>query len=252
MAGVLDAMSRIFGNHPAPVAAPVVNNNPTQTANPQMPLPGSDPQNPMIPAGDPASQSTALDQFAKLWETPATDPNAPADPNNYFATLDPAKVRESARKVNFTSDQVSPELAAAIAAGGPEALKAVQTLINQSSQNVYGQSALATASIVQKALDAQRENFQKALPGILKGQLVADSLATENPIFNNPALQPMVEMARQQVLQKFPNATQAETKEQIVTFFNAMQQALAPKPVITAAQKSEQQDWDAWIAKDGQ
>lgn len=252
-----DVMKNLFGQAPTP--APVVQvqmvpapgvNNPTGAANPGMPLPSSDPNNPMVPAGTANPATTPLDAFSTLWETPAVDPNKPVtDPNNYFATLDPAKVMASAQKVNFANQQVTPEILAEVAKGGESAVKAMMQLVNQSSQSVYGQSALATAQIVQKALDAQRENFQKQLPGILKSQLVSDSLATENPIFSNPALQPMVDMARQQVLQKFPNATQAETKEQIVSFFNAMQSALAPKPVVTAAQKAESTDWDAWISK---
>lgn len=261
MPGILDAMTRIFGNTPA-VQQPQVqqvqiipNNNPSGTALPGQPLPGSDPNNPTVPAGTADPATTPLDAFAKLWETPATDPNAPSqDPNNYFATLDPAKVMESAKKVNFANQQVTPEMLAEVAKGGPDAVKVMLGLINQSSQAVYGQSALATASIVQKALDAQREQFQKQLPGLLKSHLVTDSLATENPIFTNPALAPMVEMARNQVLQKFPNATQTEVKQQVVTFFNAMQSALAPKSVKAGSGNSstggENTDWDAWLAKD--
>lgn len=252
MPGILE---RLFGTTPPP--APVVQvqmvpapNNPTQVAQPGMPLPSSDPNNPTVPAGSADPATTPLDAFADLWKNAPVDPTKPVtDPNNYFATLDPAKVMESAKRVNFANQQVTPEMLAEIAKGGEAAVKATLALINQSSQSVYGQSALATASIVQKALDAQREQFQKQLPGILKSQLVSDSLATENPIFSNPALAPMVDMARQQVLQKFPNATQQETKEQIVQFFNAMQSALAPKPAKTAEQKANDMNWDDWVSQ---
>jgi|SRR6201985_2407172 len=257
MAGILgNVMQTLFGAPVAPPPAPIqvqmvpAPNNPTGVAQPGMPLPSSDPNNPTVPVGTADPATAPLDAFASLWETPKVDPNAPpVDPNNYFATLNPQSVMESAKKVNFANQPVSPELMAEIAKGGEAAVNAMKQLINTSSQQVYGQSALATASIVQKALDAQREQFQKQLPGILKGQLVADSLATENPIFTNPALAPMVDMARQQVLQKFPQATQAEVKQQIVGFFNAMQSALAPKAAVTAQQTAENVDWDAWVTK---
>jgi hypothetical protein len=253
-----DVMNKLFGT--TPIAPPIQQiqivpapgaNNPSGVNQPGVAFPGSDPQNPMVPAGTADPQTTPLDAFSTLWETPKVDPNAPpSDPNNYFATLDPAKVMESAKKVNFANQQVTPEMLAEVAKGGPDAVKVMMQLINQSSQAVYGQSALATASIVQKALDAQREQFQKQLPGILKNQLVSDSLATENPIFTNPALQPMVDMVRQQVLQKFPTATQAETKQQIVSFFNAMQGELQPKPTVSAKQKAaDGMDWDSWVSQ---
>lgn len=252
----MSIFEKIFGTTPPPPAPIQVQmvapgtNNPSGVNQPTMPLPGSDPTNPTVPAGTADPATTPLDAFSNLWETPKVDPNSPqVDPNNYFATLDPAKVMESAKKVNFANQQVTPEMLAEVAKGGEGAVKAMMQLINQSSQAVYGQSALATASIVQKALDAQREQFQKQLPGILKSQLVSDSLATENPIFKNPALQPMVEMARTQILQKFPNATQAEVKQQVVDFFSAMQGALAPKPAKSNSKSSNDTDWDEWVSQ---
>lgn len=253
MAGIMDMFRSVMPQAQAvqpaqqPLTAAQIA-NPTQVAQPTQPLPGVDPANPTVPLGSAAPQDQSpLDAFAKLWEPAIVDPNA-VNPN-FFATLDPNKVMESARKVNFSNQEITPEIAAAIAAGGEQAIKAVQSLINHSSQSVYGQSAIATSKIVEKALAAQREQFQKQLPGILKSQLVSDSLATENPIFNNPALAPMVEMARTQVLQKFPNATQAEIKEQVVSFFNAMQGALAPKPIKTEAEKNADMDWGAFLGQ---
>lgn len=250
-----DVMNKLFGSGPAQPQVQQVqiipNNNPSGVANPGMPLPGSDPTNPTIPLQVPSPNTDPMAEFAKLWETPSIDPNAPPDSGNYFAKLDPAKVMESAKKVNFANQVISPELMQQIAAGGESAVKAMMSLVNQSSQQVYGQSAIATASIVEKALAKQREQFQQQLPGILKSQLVSDSLATENPIFSNPALAPMVDMARTQVLQKFPNATQAEVKTQVVNFFNAMQSALAPKPVKSAAEKAaEETDWSKYFPED--
>lgn len=251
-----DVMNKLFGSGtPTPAQVMQVQmvpapNNPTGVAQPGMPLPSSDPNNPTVPVGTADPATVPLDAFADLWKTAPIDPNAPpADNGNYFQNFDPKNVMESARKVNFSNQEVTPEQAAAIAAGGPEAIKAVRSLINASSQQVYGQSAIATASIVQKALEAQAERFKAQLPGLMKNQAVTDSLATENPIFKNPALQPMVDMARTQILQKFPNATQAEVKEQVVNFFNAMQGALAPKPKVSAADKANETNWDDWISQ---
>jgi hypothetical protein len=245
MGGMGSLMAQLFGGVTPPAQqAPVQGaNNPTQVTNPGQPLPGSDPANPAAPAGSVDANSTPLDAFKDIWNTPD---NTNTEATDFFAKLDPAKVMESARKVNFAGG-VTPELMAKIAAGGPEAIQAFQQAINNSSQQVYGRSTVTTAEIVKAALAEQREQFQKQLPGIMKGMNLTDSLQTENPLYANPALAPLVEMAKTQFLQKNPTATQSEIKQQVNDFMNAMQSALAPKPIKTAEQKAAETDWTSFL-----
>lgn len=248
-------LSSIFGGGNTPQTAPV---QPTSNPAPGQPLPGTQASqqtavNGVVPAmqGDPNangntgnSDSSPLAPYSDIWQTAntANDTGTPL-----FANLDPAKVMESARKVNF-SNAVSPEHLQAIAAGGEQAMKAFQESMNAVAQNVYAKSALATSKIVEQALSSAQERYTKDLPNMVKKFSANESILSENPIFNNPALQPLVGALQTQLIAKNPNATSAEIQQQTVDYFAALGTAFAPKPVQTRNSASRaDEDWSKFI-----
>lgn len=256
--GLGSIMNKIFGSAPAASVAPANPNvptnpntpapgNPTQVANPTQALPGSAPGNAntdangLIPAGTPASP---LDAFKDMWETPPIDPKNPV-PGSMFANMDPKRVLESARKVDFTST-VTPERLAAVAAGGQTGVAEMLKIINEVGQNGYAQSAMSTAKIVENALAKQRDEFNAALPAQLRKLSANDSLRANNPILEHPAVAPLVPAMTQMFQQRNPNATTADIQTQVQDYFAAVSSAFAPKPVPTAAELGET-DWNKFL-----
>lgn len=252
-------MNKIFGSAPAAQVAAPTNHatptnpnapapgNPTQVANPTQALPGSAPGNAntdangLIPAGTPASP---LDAFKDMWETPPIDPKNPI-PGSMFANMDPKKVLESARKVDFTST-ITPEVLANVAKGGAEGVQAMMKIMNEVGQNGYAQSAMSTAKIVENALAKQRDEFNAALPAQLRKLSANDSLRANNPILEHPAVAPLVPAMTQMFQQRNPNATTTEIQTQVQDYFAAVSTAFAKKPEPTAAELGET-DWNKFL-----
>jgi hypothetical protein len=240
--------------NPNPGVAPV-NPAPTGNSAPNTPTPGTvanpgTAPNGVVPvegSGNPDNKAnpSPFDGFEKLWETPA---NTTPNDTSPFATLDPAKVMESARKVDF-SKAVTPEILAKIQAGGAEGVQAMMTAMTAVAQQGYGQSALATTKIVEQALKHQKTQFEAQLPSLVKKLSVSDNLRTENPLLSNPAIAPMVDALQGALLLKNPNATPTEIQGQVNDFLGAMGKAFGPKPVETAASKAakNETDWDKFL-----
>lgn len=235
------------------------NNNSTP---PQQPAPGAqnvDPKqqvtqnsgqtapNGVIPKQE--GEPSPLAKHAELWKT---DPNAQKeqDPGlgNMFANLDPKKVLESAQQVDFTK-VVPAEIWSKVKDGGEGAQEALAQAINKVAQTQYAQSTLATTKIVEQALAKAEESFQARLPQLLKQQNTSEALAA-NPIYSNPALQPLVEAVKQQLVVKNPNATSAELKTQVEDYFAELGKAFAPAPKESSGGKNKQkdQDWSRFLS----
>lgn len=234
-------------------------NAPTGNPNPGMGLPGTvananTAPNGMIPANDgtitpPPGQLPAspLDPFSKVWETAPVDPNAPNP--SMFGNLDPKKLLDSARTVDF-SKAITPEMMTAIKAGGENGIAATIAAMNQVAQQTYAQSAMATTKIVEQAMAKQSESFNAMLPSLVRKLSVNESLRTENPLLSNPAIQPLVGALTEQLNRKNPNASAGEIQQQVVDYFNSVGQVFAPKPVESVdvqRSKANAMDWDKFL-----
>jgi len=259
LGGVMDIFKSIM---PAgPTGNPAQPNIPTGNPNPGVGLQGtqSSPttapngtvpaQDPNANPGNPGTAQSPLDAFKDIWETPANqDPNANAP---MFANLDPQKLMESAKKVNF-AQVLTPETMAKITAGGSDAAQAFAESMNLVAQQVYAQSALATTKIVEQALTKSNERRDAELPNLVKKFSANENLLTENPILSNPALKPLVGALQEQAVRKFPNATTAEIQAQVLGYLNAVGASFAPvTPQAAAATKAAalETDWSNWVGQ---
>ena len=256
----MSIFDKLFGS--APASTPPQNLPPGAAPGQQGPLQGTQatPQtapNGMIPAQDPNSPqgqetkpnvpATPLDPFKDVWQT--TKAPEGSENQGMFANLDPQKLMESARKVNF-SGALTQENMQKIQAGGPEAIQALQESLNSVAQTVYAQSALATTKIVEQALGKQKEQYDASLPTLVKKFSANESLLSNNPLLQNPAIQPLVGALQEQLIRKNPNATSAEIQQQVTDYFAALGNTFAPKPASpSASQKkaAEAEDWDKFF-----
>lgn len=215
-------MSIFGGGQQAPAAQP--NPAPAQqhTQNPQPATPGQ--QNQPNPAGDPGLPAEGLDKFADLFK-PLTPEQAAQQPNfnpeSLFASLEPAKVAEIAKGLNFT-DGLTQDTLAAIGNGGEGAMQAFAAALNQVGQKSFTQALLASAEVSKQAFIQANGSLDTRLNSATRNQAVASAIYAENPALNSPAAKPIVDALQQAISLKNPTATpqqiQASVKEYLSQF----------------------------------
>lgn len=261
-------LSTLFGTRPATPAA-----NQGQAAPPQNAQnPGPEnrqnpaPQNPApAPAADMTKapeqgnansnnadgkqNSSPLDKFNGLWETPTAAKSATSE----FLNVDPAKMMEAVKKVDF-SKAISQENLAKIAAGGQDATQAFAESMNMVAQTVMAQSLSATTKIMEQALIKQKEEFTSSLPDSIRKHTANESLRSENPLFSNPAVQPLLKGVQEQIAVKFPNATSAEinamSKEYLQSALGTLfpQQSASDSTASNGMTKKTETDWSSFLS----
>lgn len=244
----------MFRTAPANQAAPATPGNiPAQESN--LTAPG----NTTVPAGDPSTQGnpaqagqegaptsdSPLDQFKDLWHT---EPNkdAPEQQEAIVPSLAPEDVQKALANHDFTQGITQDQLAA-ISAGGEEAQQAFAQALNAVSRQVMTSSTLVTNKLVEQAVTKALEQQAAKMPSMLRSQAAQNHLKDTNPIFSNPAVQPIVEATQERLLQKFPNATPAEITKMTEDFVLAMGQEFAPKPAESSTTINAT-DWEKFLS----
>ena len=240
--GIFDSVFSAFGGNPA---------QPEQPQPPGNIPPNSgtvDPDNSTVPAGtviqsQQQPETSPLDAFADLWK-----PVEGQAPEQLFPNVDPAKLMEAARKTDFAK-VITNEQMEAIAGGGQNAVAAFTGAMNSVAQAVYANSALATTRIVEEALKKAQSTYDAKLPSLIKMQNLSDTLRAENPMFSNPAIQPIISALEAQAALKFPNASQSELTSFVKSYLEQVGPVFSPpKEDLTKSQKSTETDWTKFFS----
>jgi len=221
--------------------------SPQTAANGVVP-PATGTTNPPNPA-EVKIEPAPLDTYKDLWQAPIVDPNKP-DPNAPIFNFDPAKIQESASKMDF-SKMMKPETLAKITAGGDGATEAFLQTMNDFGRGMTVQSLQLTTGIVEKALEKQKEQFQAQLPEMFKTFQTRNSLSEANPAFNNPALKPIVESLQAQMQLKHPNASSKEINGLVNGYMEQLGTVFSPKKEETGSNgsgKGQETDWSAFLS----
>lgn len=253
----MSILHKLFGNAPAQQLSPAQGANPALqaqiAAQNAQPTPGnipaqnlmpSDVNNPTVPAASIAPEG--LDKYKDMWNMKPED--MPKEPESAFAGVTPEAIQAVAAKTDFTK-VVTPEMMQAISAGGEGAVAAMMQAMNAVAQKGYADNAQASIKLIETALSKQREDFQAALPSMIKQQNVANNLRSSNPIFNHPAATPMLETLQKQLQLKNPTADaatiQKQAEEFLVSFATA---ANPPKPSKEElARNKTEANWDSFM-----
>lgn len=237
------SISNLFGGTPTPDAAPA---QPAQPA-PAQPgnLPPAAPADPTKVPGttpnDGTPTNSPLDQFKDLWE-PVKNEAGDQTP----VELDAAKVSEAMSKADF-SNVLNQENLSAIAQGGEPAMKAFQDSLNAVARQVMTQSTLISNKMIEQAVAKATKEQQAKLPDLLKRQSLKENLADSNPLFNNPAVKPVIEAVQSQLAAKYPNATTTELAKMATDFVTVMGEQFAPKKTEQNPKGVDQTDWSAFL-----
>lgn len=232
--GILDLFSPKPAADTTPAAAP---NTPASTA----PAPGST---------DTASAVTTdaakapLDAFTKLWETDAKSGDDAEQ--SLFAGFEPQKVFEAASKSNFAS-AITPEMQAAILAGGEGAQKALTQAINAATQAAFAQSTIMSTKLIEQAINKTNAKNLAELPNLVKRHAAADSLQTENPALSNPAAAPIINALQAQLAVKHPDATASQLKAMATDYLGNFAELVKPTKPAEDKTVDTSTDWSKFL-----
>ncbi len=233
----MSIMDKIFGRS---AVAPVQQMK--QPGNfPQNPEIQTDPNNPSMPA-EVKKDPSPMDQFSELFKLDPT--KVPKAPEATFAGLDPAKIAEAAKSNDFRK-LVTPDIQAALVKGGPEAVNAMVEVMNAMSQKSFGDSAVATTKLIEKAEKTQEERTRAMVEDMIKSHSRKETLNSSNPLFSNPAVKPMMDMLSGQVAAKYPELSSAEQAKMVQDYTLQFAQAANPekKPPQGTDKAGNKTDW---------
>lgn len=205
-----------------------VNNSPGSSMEPkgQQGQPGQQQQpgqqtNPGAPGAN-----SQLEEFSSLWHTdPQKAATANADPwADPLFQVDPAKMRQAAGQIDFMS-QVPQELVQKVMAGNdPHAT--IQLI------NAVGQAALATAMQVTTSTAEQvgskvGQRFKTSMPKEFKNFQI-NHTPPKNPALSNPAIQPLLNMVKQQVKMNNPDFSPDQVNSMAEKYMEGVSGVLSP------------------------
>lgn len=239
---------------PAPVAGAPPTPTPTAVvaatgAPGNIPAP-VDPNAPPAPAAvvpvvaAPKEPDSPLEAWKDLWQTaPIKEGEGPAAPVALTAT----DIQKVVADTNFTGD-VTAEQVTAISAGGEDAVKAMVTMMNTMGRNVMTQATLVSDRLADKRVAAAITTSEAAIPALVRRHSTNADLADKNPLFNNPAVAPIIEATQTQLLQKFPDATPTQITKMTEDYIVAIADSLIPKaPVVNDNGEEGSTNWGAFF-----
>lgn len=237
-------------------ASPQMGNQPQQPGvpNPQVVQAGNlavanNPANPQPAVVEPVKEPSPGEAFKDLW---TIDPKqkGPADLADFSFNFDPAKVNATVAGLDFTK-AITPEILAKINAGGPEAMTAMLAAMNTVGQEAMKASLTTSVRVTETGLRNTGQRMKDSLPDLVRSQTVSSVLREDNPLFSDPSTAPIMELAVNQMAQKFPNATPNEIREHAKKYVvNFVQQGakfagvdMNPQQTAVNKQVAAQHDW---------
>lgn len=218
--GMSDFLRNAFagnGNANAQPQGPSTGVNQPNMTVPNADTPVSDGKVVAIPAAEIGDKSP-LDGFADLWKADPTKDGGLVSPIPSFE-IDPVKLKAAADTIDFTQG-ISDDVLARAAKGDVTALKEA---INVSGRNGFQAAMGVSTRTTQNAVTSLSDSFsQKTLPEILRRDSARKSISEALPIFDNPALKPMLDGLRTQVMNKNPSASVEQVTAMTKQVFEGM------------------------------
>jgi len=223
------------GNIPDP-------NNPNSAPNNSGSVPGT--ENLQTPQ---TQQDSPLDGFAKLWETPTVDPkNSAATPQGPTA-LKREDLETVVSKQDFSS-LIPPETLAKMAAGGEESGPAFLEAFNILGQNLMLRNVMVSDKLGISAIEKAIAASEHKIPELLREQNIRTHAVDSDPLFNNPAIKPVVEATQAALAKQYPSATPAEITQKTKEYILAMGEAFNPNANASESDASAGTDWSKYLS----
>lgn len=226
-------LMQMFRNAPAAPAATGGTGTPApKPGDPTKPGTGGQVPNPaqkLGPDGQPIisqqQDQSPLADFNGLWEdTPlAEGEQAQPDWNDPLSivpamNVDPKKMYEAAQRIDFAKVMPKEKVEAALKGDS----QAFNDVINGVAHTVYANMALSTSRIVEAMMKQMAPKLFDALPSHIRKHVVSDTVNTDNPVFNDPAVAPMLDMVKERLQVKNPKANAKEISDMAKKYLAAL------------------------------
>lgn len=207
------------------------------------------PQNDPTKVTEPATEVSPLDGFKDLWEAKPVDKDAPPafDPGNIF-NLNQESMNKALAQVDFakgiTEDQIN-----AIQAGGPEAIKALGEMLNNTARQTMGAATQASAKMIETALTGASTAMDGKINNQVRQNQIASHLQETNPALNHPAAAPLINAMQTQLASQYPKASPQEIAQKVQEFMGAFAGVASGKPGAAeeAAKATAGTDWEQYF-----
>jgi len=208
-----------------PGAAPAPNGgnlNPSQNPNPNEPKMGAD--------GNPDNQGkpqSPLDNFKDIWQTPTTPTGADGKPVQAIDpfNLDPKQLQEQLKTVDVARN-ISPELMQKALSGD---MQAFSQILNQTVQSTLMMSTNVSNRLAKSAYEHSGKAMKESIPGQVNQSMTRAQIARDNPAFQNPVVQPILEAISSQLYAKTPGATPDQIADQAKQVMQGMAELITGK-----------------------
>lgn len=209
----------------------------------------SDGKTPAIPAAAQGDQSP-LANYSDLWKAPENGTGLPSTVPTI--TVDPAKLDSISKNVDFTK-AVDKTLVAKAVSGDAEALMQV---LSQAAQAGFAQAAGTSAQMIQKAMSLQDERLQQQyIPEVLRRTEISRQMRTDNNLYSDPAIAPMLNMVETQFAAKYPQASPQEIRQSAMNYLQQTASAVVKQsgkqvidtPQASPASKQRDVDWEGFF-----
>lgn len=165
--------------------------------------------------------NTPLEEYGKLWEVdPTATKPSPLVPD---LSVTPEGLQRHAATMDFAKG-IDPKLVADALKGDVNSFLAV---LNKVGQAGYAQAAGASAKITEMALSKQSETFMNEhLPRALRDANIQQAIQSDNPIFSNPAVSPLLGNLETQLASKFPTESATQISNRAKVFLSGMAKSI--------------------------
>lgn len=230
---------------PAAPASQPQNTNPS-AANAANPSTNGNPAVPPVTQNSPGGNTPVTPQepdFTKLWEAPAeNEPTLPTfDPSKMF-NLDPAKIAEAVKTIDY-SRAINQEQLAAVTAGGEGAVAALAQIMNSVAQQTTQVSMMGAAKLVEQALGKANESLDARMQEQIRKNTISQELKSKNPVFSRPEYAPMVSALEDKFRMKYPTASASEITGMAEKYLLNFAQGITGKKEGEAANAVDDFDW---------
>lgn len=245
------SLSQLFSSTPTPAAAPAPQAPNGMQVPPAKNPPGTEPafqanQSTNPTPQNPTEAASPLDEYKDLFNIDTKEGEDVYDPNAPFFSADPTKLAEMSSKQNFVDPATMSELAQKATGGDHQAL---MQLINNVSQQAFQKAADFSIEVGNRTARSAMDRGTKELPNRVRDLLSRDNLASLNPAFSHAGAKPLVNAVRQQIEQKYPEATPQEIAKMTNNYLTQFASTLTQPAAQTAQQQQQakEEDWDTFF-----
>lgn len=208
--------------------------------------------------GTPNGQSNnPLDTFTPFFNTDSKsgDNKQPELFDPYFTDEHFTNLQQNIAQQSFAN--VTPEVMQKIMSGDTSAFAGV---INQAIQSAFMMSTRLNNSMMSESIKTYHGRYQPELDTKFNTYHGQQTLNSQHPALQHPAMRPMVDALRAQFSQASPNDTPTQINDKIVAYlkqsaglFNGDNQGVGNDPIggNSRQQPQQKQDWNSWFSQNG-